>query len=1573
MKKTFLPPYSPSTIKRYVAGFILFLTLFMGNGLQSLFAQVTVTGAVAGDGSYSTLGAAFTAINGGVQTGATINISLSGNTTETASAILNTGAWTAVNITATVPVVISGTIAGAVIKLNGADNVTIDGRIGGTGRNITVQNNSTAATTAAIWLASVAAGNGCTGNIIRNCEIACGATQNTSTTNTWGIIMNGTTISNTVNGTDNDNNTFQENRIIRCRHGIVTRGTTTNLNENIQVIDNIIGPDSFGADQIGIVGIFMQADNNSTVSGNTVQFVGGPFASTTGGADRVGIAIGANTWSVTSTTTITSTNYTVTRNLIHDIIEERTFSAVGLILGTTNGGLATNNFVCSNMIYNVKSNGISGDATCGIGISGGHTDQVVYNSILLSGDVDPNPSATATAIFGSGIRTSNTATTHNNLTLKNNIVYMDLSSSSSAGVRFYCVTGTAAAYTWGTGGSNNNNFYYNTANPQCLTGGLATVTGATATTQFTLLSDWQTAYTNPGPQDGASIQANPGFVSSTDLHISTGSTAVNNLGTTSGVTCTFDYDNETRSVTTPDIGADEYTPVSCSVATGGTISPNTQSKCVGQTATMTTTGSTVGVGTTYQWMVSSVSGSGYVPVTGGNGANTTSYTTDPLLVGTYYYVLEVTCSNCGPCSSFSNELTVTVNPYPTASASSNSPVCSDATLDLTSSTDIGTTFLWSGPNSFSSTIQNPSISNITTAGAGTYTVSVTASGCTSTASTSVSVSPAITASASATPSEHCVTGTSQLNAVGGGGTINYLVASTTYALQPTAGFTTGISGDDVISASLPLPFTFNFYGQDKTSFFINTNGQIGFNYAGSSAAQQRTAQTIPNATVPNDNISLCWSDLNPTAGQITYGTIGTTPDQIFVIDFNNVPFFSATGSVSGQIQLYETSNVIQIHVTSVNHGTATFTQTLGVENSTGTLGTAAPGRNNVLWNISTPEAWIFSPPSALTYSWSESPALPTTLSATNIANPMANSVTETKTYTVTVTDPNSGCSNTANTTVTINQNVNAGTISGTSPLCVGATDTYTTDGTSGGTWNSSDDLIATVDPGTGLVTAIASGSATITYSILTGCGSPVSAVKVVEVISNTSNSTSITDCGFHTWSVNNVTYTETGIYSYVTGCHTEFLDLTIIPNTSNTTTISACDSYTWPVNGVTYTGTDTYFYTFSCHTEILDLTITPSTSNTTTISACDSYTWPVNGVTYTGSDIYTFISGCHTEILNLTVTPSSSNSNTITQCFSYTWPVNGVTYTESGTYTDINGCHTETLNLTITEGFVQNNTVTACFGYYWNANDQFYDESGTYVYIDDCYMEILNLTISDCPLNFSFEFLDPCVCNNDATTAANDGTFDEFASVSFDTQFEFEPADFEVTVLSSTGTTGLPNGTVLDFNGEIQLWETPIFSHVDEVGYSIVFEVRASVENNLGLDGGELIATVIGSNKCAYPNPAVSGLASSYCSSDSGGVPDNDITVILTGSPTGPEGVFTLSGTDLTGGPTMFTFTPPATLGSSTLTGTYFGAEDEEGGISPDGGTTPAFPGCIQPFSATTNIVDCPPGCNASPNMQWDN
>jgi hypothetical protein len=96
----------------------------------------------------------------------------------------------------------------------------------------------------------------------------------------------------------------------------------------------------------------------------------------------------------------------------------------------------------------------------------------------------------------------------------------------------------------------------------------------------------------------------------------------------------------------------------------------------------------------------------------------------------------------GTCYAWSAPTTVTVNSTPSApTASSNSPVCQGSTINLTASTISGAGYSWTGPNSFTSSSQNPSISGAGVVNGGTYSVTATVGGCTSSAGTTTVTVP----------------------------------------------------------------------------------------------------------------------------------------------------------------------------------------------------------------------------------------------------------------------------------------------------------------------------------------------------------------------------------------------------------------------------------------------------------------------------------------------------------------------------------------------------------------------------------------------------------------------------------------------------------------------------------------------------------------------------------------------------------------------------------------------------------------------------------------------------------------
>ena len=92
-----------------------------------------------------------------------------------------------------------------------------------------------------------------------------------------------------------------------------------------------------------------------------------------------------------------------------------------------------------------------------------------------------------------------------------------------------------------------------------------------------------------------------------------------------------------------------------------------------------------------------------------------------------------------------NGIDLTVNALPVATAGSNSPICETSDLILSSGPDGETSYSWTGPNSFASLLQNPTIISAPLAASGTYIVTVTdANGCSATAQTIVAVQTSLT-------------------------------------------------------------------------------------------------------------------------------------------------------------------------------------------------------------------------------------------------------------------------------------------------------------------------------------------------------------------------------------------------------------------------------------------------------------------------------------------------------------------------------------------------------------------------------------------------------------------------------------------------------------------------------------------------------------------------------------------------------------------------------------------------------------------------------------------------------------
>lgn len=209
----------------------------------------------------------------------------------------------------------------------------------------------------------------------------------------------------------------------------------------------------------------------------------------------------------------------------------------------------------------------------------------------------------------------------------------------------------------------------------------------------------------------------------------------------------------------------------------------------------------------------------------------------------------------------------------------------------------------------------------------------------------------------------------------------------TIPVNMIAGAGTNVAlGDDQMSPNIAIPFPFEFYCNTYDRYRISSNGYITFDLA-SGGSGCCSGQNLPNTATPNDLIALYWSDLNPNnGGQISHFVSGTAPNRIYITQFSNIPHFGSSGStVTGQIQLFESSNIVEIHCQNCQTDNGTIT--IGLENQGGTIGHPAPG-HNATSQAAVGVAWRFIPANSLggfTFNWT--PA--TGLSATDIPNPLA--------------------------------------------------------------------------------------------------------------------------------------------------------------------------------------------------------------------------------------------------------------------------------------------------------------------------------------------------------------------------------------------------------------------------------------------------------------------------------------------------------------------------------------------------------------------------------------------------------
>jgi len=455
-------------------------------------------------------------------------------------------------------------------------------------------------------------------------------------------------------------------------------------------------------------------------------------------------------------------------------------------------------------------------------------------------------------------------------------------------------------------------------------------------------------------------------------------------------------------------------------------------------------------GTALNLTASTISGATY-SWTGPNGFTSTLQNPTIASATTAATGLYSVIATVSGCASSAGTVNVTVNAIPAApTAGSNSPVCAGSTLNLTASTISGATYSWTGPNGFTSTLQNPTIADVTTAAAGQYNVTATVNGCTSVAgSVTVTVNTKVTPTftqlgpycSGVTPGILPTTSNNGITGTWSPATINTTITGpTVYTFTPTAGLCATTATMTVTVNALPVVNA----GED-ISIPNGTSTTLNATVTGADTYSWTPASSLVDATVED-----------PT-------TVNLSVTTTFVLTAT----LSATGC----------SNTDDVKVTitgSALNATATATPSTICSGSTTQLGAGASGGSG-----------------SYSYSWTSDPAGFTS----TLSNPTVTPAVTT-TYYVEVDDGYSTVN--SQVTVTVNPIPAAPAAGSNSPVCEGTTLNLTATMISGATysWTGPNGFTSTLqNPTIASATTAAAGQYNVTATV-NGCTSVAGSVTV---------------------------------------------------------------------------------------------------------------------------------------------------------------------------------------------------------------------------------------------------------------------------------------------------------------------------------------------------------------------------------------------------------------------------------------------------------------------------------------------
>ncbi|WAC73233.1 PKD domain-containing protein [Roseateles sp. SL47] len=163
-----------------------------------------------------------------------------------------------------------------------------------------------------------------------------------------------------------------------------------------------------------------------------------------------------------------------------------------------------------------------------------------------------------------------------------------------------------------------------------------------------------------------------------------------------------------------------------------------------------------------------------------------------------------------------------------------------------------------------------------------------------------------------------------------------------------AGINTGLVGDDVVAGPFPIGFSFTYYNQPVTQFYVTTNGLIQF-------SSPTTAYSNSCLPALSNTIFVFWDDLRtdvsgqPT-GKIQYETLGEAPNRKLVVQWTNQYFYGSNLPMGTfQAVLHEGSNQITLQYRYLRETLSTGgSATIGIQGPSNQASSVGCNQSNVI-------------------------------------------------------------------------------------------------------------------------------------------------------------------------------------------------------------------------------------------------------------------------------------------------------------------------------------------------------------------------------------------------------------------------------------------------------------------------------------------------------------------------------------------------------------------------------------------------------------------------------------------------